>query len=69
MIEVSQKTVSNERGPSSTPLAPPCLNLGKPHGADLSGANLEGAVVDEDTIWPDGFDPAAAGVIFITPGR
>ena len=33
-------------------------------GADLHGANLEGASADEDTIWPDGLDPEAAGVIF-----
>jgi len=43
-------------------------------GADLSGANLSqanlvevglsGATADETTIWPEGFDPAAAGVIF-----
>ena len=31
---------------------------------DLSGANLYQAVTDEDTIWPYGFDPEAAGVIF-----
>ena len=28
------------------------------------GANLDEAKTDEDTIWPDGFDPKAAGVIF-----
>jgi hypothetical protein len=45
-------------------------------GADLTEANLlwarlrgakadeEGAKADEDTIWPEGFDPEAAGVIF-----
>ena len=27
-------------------------------------ADLEGARADEDTIWPWGFDPEAAGVIF-----
>ena len=32
--------------------------------ADLRGANLRGAVADEDTFWPEGFDPEAAGVIF-----
>jgi uncharacterized protein YjbI with pentapeptide repeats len=43
--------------------------------ANLSGANLEwakadletvwsGAKANEDTIWPGGFDPVAAGVIF-----
>ena len=33
-------------------------------GADLRGANLRGAVADEDTFWPERFDPKAAGVIF-----
>ena len=48
-------------------------------GADLEGVNLEGANLtgaylyaadlqdakaNEDTTWPDGFDPVAAGVIF-----
>ncbi|SVA95009.1 uncharacterized protein METZ01_LOCUS147863 [marine metagenome] len=37
--------------------------------ANLSRANriragLTGAFADEDTIWPEGFDPEAAGVIF-----
>ena len=30
----------------------------------MAGANLEGAFTDEDMIWPKGFDPVAAGVIF-----
>ena len=33
-------------------------------GADLSGADLSEADEDEDTIWPEGFDPQAAGVTF-----
>ena len=33
-------------------------------GAYLIGANLNWAKVNEDTTWPDGFDPNAAGVIF-----
>ncbi len=33
-------------------------------GADLYKANLDGAKAAEDTIWPDGFDLRAAGVIF-----
>ncbi len=43
-------------------------------GVDLRGANLEGANLggvflyrakaNQDTRWPDGFDPVAAGVIF-----
>ena len=32
--------------------------------ADLGGAWLIGAKANQDTIWPDGFDPVAAGVIF-----
>ena len=31
-------------------------------GANLEGANLEGAKANEDTTWPEGFDPEAAGV-------
>ena|GEM_PF-3931833 len=30
--------------------------------ANLSGANLSGAVATKGTRWPEGFDPAAAGV-------
>jgi uncharacterized protein YjbI with pentapeptide repeats len=33
-------------------------------GADLTGARLEEAKADKDTIWPEGFDPVAAGVTF-----
>ncbi|HJO07952.1 MAG TPA: pentapeptide repeat-containing protein [Chloroflexota bacterium] len=33
-------------------------------GANLAGANLTAAQADEDTSWPDGFDPIADGVIF-----
>ena len=33
-------------------------------GADLTGAVLSGATADEETSWPEGFDPEAAGVIF-----
>jgi|TARA_B100001971_G_scaffold2050_1_gene1615 hypothetical protein len=32
--------------------------------AGLSFADLSGAKADKDTIWPDEFDPKAAGVIF-----
>ena len=32
--------------------------------ANLVGADLTGAKADESTIWPEGFDPVAAGVIF-----
>ena len=31
-------------------------------GAYLYSANLEGARASAYTIWPDGFDPSAAGV-------
>jgi uncharacterized protein YjbI with pentapeptide repeats len=33
-------------------------------GADLTGADLRQAEANQDTIWPEGFDPEAAGVIF-----
>jgi uncharacterized protein YjbI with pentapeptide repeats len=33
-------------------------------GADLNGAVLKGAKYDQNTRWPDGFDPTAAGAIF-----
>ena len=33
-------------------------------GATLYGANLYGATADKTTVWPEGFDPEAAGVIF-----
>ena len=32
-------------------------------GAYLRGADLRGARADADTVWPDGFDPAARGVV------
>tara|TARA_B100000959_G_scaffold255565_1_gene288025 strand:+ start:729 stop:866 length:138 start_codon:yes stop_codon:yes gene_type:complete len=28
------------------------------------GTDFSGATADETTIWPEGFDPVAAGVIF-----
>jgi len=33
-------------------------------GANLGGVDLKGAKANEDTVWPEGFDPVAAGVIF-----
>ena len=33
-------------------------------GANLASSNLNRAKADEDTTWPEGFDPVAAGVIF-----
>lgn len=40
-------------------------NLGGAYlrGADLGGADLRGARADQFTRWPDGFDPAARGVL------
>lgn len=32
-------------------------------GARLSGADLTEAVYDDETLWPEGFDPALAGAI------
>ena len=32
-------------------------------GVDLRGANLRGARANGRTVWPDGFDPKAAGVL------
>ena len=34
------------------------------YGANLEGADLTGAKANENTTWPDGFDPEVAGVIF-----
>jgi uncharacterized protein YjbI with pentapeptide repeats len=33
-------------------------------GANLREANLRGAFADENTVWPDGFDPVVAIAIF-----
>jgi uncharacterized protein YjbI with pentapeptide repeats len=30
----------------------------------LDGVPLEGAMADGSTVWPEGFDPVAAGVVF-----
>ena len=35
-----------------------------PGAVRLEGPNFERAFADEDTRWPDGFDPVAAGVTF-----
>jgi uncharacterized protein YjbI with pentapeptide repeats len=41
------------------------LRGAKLHGAiDLADADLKGAIADDTTQWPDGFDPAARGVLF-----
>ncbi len=40
------------------------MNSSKFCGASLEGANFERATVDTETVWPEGFDPVAAGVIF-----
>ena len=34
-------------------------------GANLTGANLSGVRADGLSIWPDGFNPVDAGVIFV----
>ena len=34
-------------------------------GADLTDANLSKAEYDQNTVWPAGFDPVAAGVIMV----
>ena len=36
----------------------------RPTQAGISGNKTDGAVSDLDTVWPDEFDPVAAGVIF-----
>jgi hypothetical protein len=33
-------------------------------GANLARADLRGAFANGHTVWPDGFNPVAAGVIF-----
>ena len=38
-------------------------------GTDLSGADLAEAIEDDDTVWPEGFDPEAAGVKRASTGR
>ncbi len=38
-------------------------------GADLTAANLKGAKANDRTIWPEGFDPEAAGVEFVGDGK
>ena len=40
------------------------LNGANLKGADLTEADLTRATANEDTIWPEGFDPVVAGVIF-----
>jgi uncharacterized protein YjbI with pentapeptide repeats len=39
------------------------LSLADLQGANLAGANLQGAKADEMTVWPNEFDPLAAGVV------
>jgi hypothetical protein len=36
-------------------------------GANLEDATLSGATYSHETVWPEGFDPAAAGAILRTP--
>jgi hypothetical protein len=40
------------------------IRQGLAAGMDLHRADLSGAKANEDTLWPEGFDPVAAGVIF-----
>ncbi len=35
-------------------------------GAEITGASLSAAVADLNTVWPDGFNPADAGVLIFT---
>jgi hypothetical protein len=37
--------------------------------ADLRGADLAGATWNQDTTWPAGFDPGAAGALYLPPPR
>jgi uncharacterized protein YjbI with pentapeptide repeats len=48
-----------------TDLRGACLEGASLLGADLDQATLEGAVADEATVWPAGFNPRAAGVVFV----
>jgi uncharacterized protein YjbI with pentapeptide repeats len=34
-------------------------------GANLNGADLSGAKYNGDTVWPEGFDPVAAGAVLV----
>ncbi len=38
-------------------------------GADLEGSVLSGALFDVGTVWPDGFDPVAAGAVKVGESR
>ena len=63
VVEVNGYTIE-----PGAPLSGANLSGADLHGADLSRANLrranlEEAAAGEGTIWPNGFDPVAAGVI------
>jgi tetratricopeptide (TPR) repeat protein len=45
-------------------LSDACLMTADLRGANLNGAKLEGAIYNEDTEFPSGFDPEAAGMEF-----
>jgi len=49
---------------AGTNLEEACLYLAKLRDTDLSRVNLTAVWADEETTWPPGFDPGAAGVIF-----
>ena len=41
------------------------LEYAKLQNADLEGADLRGAFYNEETLWPEGFDPEAEGAVFV----
>ena len=41
------------------------LSMANLRGADLTGVDLTSAKYDDATIWPDGFDPEAAGAVLV----
>ena len=71
MVVVEVNGYKIEPGANLTGVDLPCVLLGGADlteanlsGAYLKGANLLAAIADKDTVWPEGFDPVAAGVIF-----
>ena len=51
---------------NSSPLSQAGANLARAYlsEANLTGVDLRGAFANGHTVWPEGFDPVAAGVIF-----
>ena len=74
VVEVNGYTIEPGANLSGANLSGANLSGANLNGANLEGANLYGAnldradlgqaVADEDTRWPEGFDPRAAGVDF-----